>query len=330
MAEYRLLSIWRIEAPVETVYTAILGSLGWPAWWPGVQEVETLAEGDSCGIGNIRRYTWQGELPYRLTFAVHTTRIDPGIAIEGRTEGDLEGVGRWHFARQGTACIVRFEWHVRTTRWWMSALAPLARGLFIEKHAQFMARGGAGLARLLGAPPVSQLNVDLSASCRPPVAAPGRWRERGRLDPLMVALAGMAAGTLATAAQLLYWWMSQVPLAETLFRDARLTAALLMGPAVLPPPATAQWDILLVATLLHFLLSIAYALPPARLFETWRGWRLFAGGCLYGLALYVINLYGFVLLFPWFAVARDGASLFAHIAFGLTLAGCYRLFSRNP
>jgi hypothetical protein len=330
MAEYRLLSIWRIEAPLETVYAAILGSMGWPAWWPGVQEVETLAEGDPCGIGNIRRYTWQGELPYRLNFAVHTTRIEPCIAIEGRTEGDLEGVGRWHFSRQGTACVVRFEWQVRTTRWWMSALAPLARDLFIKKHTQFMARGVSGLAHLLGAPPASQQNIDLSATCRLPVAAPGRWRERGRLDPLMVVLAGIAAGTMATAAQLLCWWMSQVPLAETLFRDARLTAALLMGPAVLLPPATAQLDILLVATLLHFLLSIAYALPPARLFEALRGWRLLIAGSLYGVALFAINLYGFVLLFPWFAIARDGASLIAHLAFGLTLAGCYRLFSRNP
>jgi hypothetical protein len=36
VAEYRLLTIWRIEAPLEAVYAAIHNSPHWPVWWPGV------------------------------------------------------------------------------------------------------------------------------------------------------------------------------------------------------------------------------------------------------------------------------------------------------
>ena len=33
MAEYHLLTIWRIEAPLEEVYATIINSLNWPDWW---------------------------------------------------------------------------------------------------------------------------------------------------------------------------------------------------------------------------------------------------------------------------------------------------------
>ena len=36
------------------------------------------------------------------------------------------------------------------------------------------------------------------------------------------------AGTVATAAQLILWWLAGQSVAENLFRDARLTAALVM------------------------------------------------------------------------------------------------------
>lgn len=40
MAEHHLLTIWRIEAPLEEVYAAIHNSQHWPDWWP---------TGRSCG-----------------------------------------------------------------------------------------------------------------------------------------------------------------------------------------------------------------------------------------------------------------------------------------
>ena len=42
MTEYRLLTIWRIEAPLEAVYAAIHDSPHWPDWWPGVRSEENI------------------------------------------------------------------------------------------------------------------------------------------------------------------------------------------------------------------------------------------------------------------------------------------------
>lgn len=84
--------------------------------------------------------------------------------------------------------------------------------------------------------------------------------------------AGVWAGVIATGAQLVFWWMAGRPVLETLFRDARLTAAIAMGPDVLPPPSTAQWDVMLVATVIHFALSVTYALLPAGLYGRLNGW----------------------------------------------------------
>src|SRR6184192_2103860 len=76
--------------------------------------------------------------------------------------------------------------------------------------------------------------------------------------------AGIVAGIVATGAQIALWWVFlDDALPWNLYRDARLTAAMLMGPGVLPPPSTFDWMVMAVATLIHFMLSIAYSLVLA-------------------------------------------------------------------
>jgi len=328
MAEYHLLSTWQIEAPLDEVYGAIYDSLHWPDWWPGLQQAEQTAPGDARGIGCKRRYSWQGDLPYAVTFEVNTTRIENLLNIEGTTEGDLEGTGCWHFRQQDSLSTVQFEWHVRTTKWWWKLLEPVARPMFIRNHGLLMAQGAAGLARRLQAPLRHQESIDLTAR-RAHSAAPRELHEGGRISLPMLLFAGFWAGVIATGAQLALWWMAERPLLETLFRDARLTAAIVMGPAVLPPPSTAQLEVLLIATLIHFALSVTYALIPATLHDRMNAWLSPLAGALYGLAIYVINLYGFTALFPWFAISRDGATLLTHLVFGVALMEGCRFYARR-
>ena len=322
MTEYRLVTVWRIEAPLAAVYAAVCEPLCWPEWWPDAQRIEQRQAGAADGVGRVLHCTWQGRLPYRLGFDLITTRMQPLEAVEGVVEGDLEGIGRCLFSQAGAVTTVRHEWRVRTTRSWMNLLAPCARPLFKRNHALAMKRGGEGLARRLDARLLGLEHADLGAE-------PHR---RGD-DRLAAVGAGLAAGVVATALQMALWWLSAVPVAETLFRDARLTAAMVMGQAVLPPPNTLQWNVMLLATLIHFALSIAYGLILARLIGRLRlrpGPALLAGG-LYGLALYAINLYGFTAIFPWFAVARDWITALTHLAFGTILAGSYlALRPRHP
>lgn len=144
-------------------------------------------------------------------------------------------------------------------------------------------------------------------------------------------LAGIAAGTVATVAQMALWWLTAVPALETLLRDARLTAAIVMGQGVLSTTPSWRWDILAVATLIHFALSIAYAAPPTLVVDRLRSGAALVAGAGYGTAIYGINLYGFTAFFPWFTVSRGGVTLLTHLVFGLVLAGvCKWLMSAEP
>jgi hypothetical protein len=178
MTEYRLLTIWRIKAPLAKVYEAIQNSLSWPEWWPGAQKVEQTAVGDASGINNVRNYAWQGEFPYLVEFSMRATRVEKMVALEGSAKGDLEGIGRWHFSCKGAVSIVRYEWHVHSTLVWMNLMAPIARSMFIHNHMLVMAQGGEGLARLLGSPLLSQENIDLLAESDSPRGQFARAEER--------------------------------------------------------------------------------------------------------------------------------------------------------
>jgi hypothetical protein len=67
----------------------------------------------------------------------------------------------------------------------------------------------------------------LLAEASVPLTAGESRRQGGRIDLAMAGIVGIAAGVIATVAQLVLWWLANVPVAETLLRDTRLTAALL-------------------------------------------------------------------------------------------------------
>ena len=142
-----------------------------------------------------------------------------------------------------------------------------------------------------------------------------------------VAYAGVAAGILSTAVQIILWFVFTDALPAILFRDARFTAAIVMGRGVLSPPATFDAHVMLVAALVHFALSVAYGFVLSRLIA--RLLTLFAllVGAMFGLCLYVVNIHGFTIFFPWFDATRDWITVVAHVAFGATAAAVYKALS---
>jgi hypothetical protein len=151
VAEYSFVTIWRVEAPIERVYGAIRDSLAWPSWWPTVLAVEDVSPGDDRGIGLVRRYTFKGKLPYTLTFDLRVDRVEEPASLGGVASGELEGTGVWTLTADGpSTTTVRYDWNIRTTRWWMNLLAPLAGGVFRSNHDFVMSDGRVGLGRLLG------------------------------------------------------------------------------------------------------------------------------------------------------------------------------------
>jgi hypothetical protein len=139
--------------------------------------------------------------------------------------------------------------------------------------------------------------------------------------------AGLVAGIVATMAQLILWWVFWDVLPEILYRDARLAAAIVMGRGVLPPPASFDWWVMAVATLIHFALSVFYSLILAGLVSRRSTPAASLIGILFGMALFLINMYGFTFVFPWFAAARDWITFLTHIVFGLCAAASYKLLS---
>lgn len=143
-------------------------------------------------------------------------------------------------------------------------------------------------------------------------------------------LSALVAGTLSTVVQVVLWLLFTDAWPAILFRDARLAAALLMGPSVLPPPASFDVAVMAVATVVHFTLSLVYAGLVALLVERQPSGRVVVLGAAFGLVLYVVNMHGFTRIFPWFVQARDWITVVAHLAFGVIAAVAYRRAARPP
>ena len=142
-------------------------------------------------------------------------------------------------------------------------------------------------------------------------------------------LAGVLAGILATLAQMLLWMNFADDFPAMLWRDARLTAALVLGRSVLPPPFTFDAGVMLAATLVHFALSIAYAALLAAICARLKPCTWIPAGVGFGVALYFVNLYGFTSIFPWFVQARGPAALIAHGVFGVAVVLFYRRIDKG-
>ena len=156
MKDYEFVTIWRVKAPIESVWNQIYHSLDWPTWWKGVEAVSEVQKGDESGVGSIHRYTWKSKLPYKLSFDMQTVRIEPPVLLEGIAMGELQGRGLWQLSTEGDETVVRYDWKVETTKQWMNLISPIARPLFKWNHNVVMSWGAKSLEERLGASVVEQ------------------------------------------------------------------------------------------------------------------------------------------------------------------------------
>ena len=110
----------------------------------------------------------------------------------------------------------------------------------------------------------------------------------------------------------------------------RMIAAIGMGKAVLPPPACFALGILVVVMLIHFalaaVLGIVFGWIVSR--QQMGAAATLAAGAIFGLLVYFVGFYGMTTFFPWFAMARNAISIFAHLVFGVVLALSYLRLAR--
>jgi uncharacterized protein YndB with AHSA1/START domain len=150
VADYRFLTTWLLDSPREPIWDAVFDQASWPSWWRGVEEAVEVRPGEESGIGTVSKMVWKSLLPYRVEFEVTTTHVERPHLLQADAVGELTGLGRWRFYEQEGVTAVLYEWNVATSRAWMNLLAPVARPIFEWNHDWVMARGGEGIANLLG------------------------------------------------------------------------------------------------------------------------------------------------------------------------------------
>lgn len=129
--------------------------------------------------------------------------------------------------------------------------------------------------------------------------------------------AGLIAGAVFMMLEMI---MVPVFMGDSPWAPPRMIAAIILGKSVLPmpdQPVTFDFGVIMTAMILHFMLSINYAIIVGWLCRKLSMGTSILIGAVFGLAIYIINFYGFTAFFPWFAMARNWISIFAHIMFGI-------------
>ena len=135
-----------------------------------------------------------------------------------------------------------------------------------------------------------------------------------------VLVSGLVAGTLFLLTDLVF-----APLVTKTNATVTLRyfAALVMGSKVLTQSGT---GILAVGVVVHYILSLVFALVIALVVHRWGMLVGIVGGAILGVAIYGINLYTLTVFFPWFFAINSTVILLCHAIFGAVAGGVYEMF----
>ncbi|WP_028212416.1 hypothetical protein [Paraburkholderia mimosarum] len=139
--------------------------------------------------------------------------------------------------------------------------------------------------------------------------------------------AAAIGGCIAGVVFLLLELFAMLILGQSPWGAPRMIAEIALSRGVLSMPASFSFGILLLGLIVHFVLSVIFALVLAVIIapfslDSSMGIASLAGAA-FGVALYLVNFYGMSYLFPWLADARSWASFVSHIVFGLVAADTY-------
>lgn len=109
----------------------------------------------------------------------------------------------------------------------------------------------------------------------------------------------------------------------------RYMASIVLGNAILPPPTTFNALALVTGVVVHLALSVFYAIVLALIIHRWGIIVGVLGGALFGLALFLINMFTFTNIFDWFYPLQSWSFLLLHVFFGALAGGLYELWERD-
>ena len=145
---YHFTDDWYVAAGPPVTRDLIRRVTDWPTWWPSSLSVVSVRPRIAGGT-EAARYTFQTRLPYQMVFQADVVHDDP-MAVETIVVGRVRGVGGWQVTPTAGGSRVHFDWSVEPQIWWMRALSPLARPVFIWNHQALMAEGARAFADRLG------------------------------------------------------------------------------------------------------------------------------------------------------------------------------------
>ena len=93
---------------------------------------------------------WKSLLPYRVEFEVTTTRVERPHLLEADAVGELSGVGRWRLYEQDGVDRRPLRVERGDDQGLDEPDRPDRPPVFEWNHDWVMARGGEGIAKLLG------------------------------------------------------------------------------------------------------------------------------------------------------------------------------------
>ena len=135
-----------------------------------------------------------------------------------------------------------------------------------------------------------------------------------------VLVSGLVAGTLFLLTDLVFApLVTQTSATVTL----RYFAALVLGSKVLTQSGA---GILAVGVVVHYVLSLVFALVISLVVHRWGMLVGIVGGAIMGVAIYGINLYTLTVFFPWFFAINSTVILLCHAIFGAVAGGVYEMF----
>lgn len=133
--------------------------------------------------------------------------------------------------------------------------------------------------------------------------------------------AGILSGTLAMALVVVLPWLTLGDPGVHL----RVMGSVVFGPAVIPPPETANPLVIIVAVIIAYALTIPFSALVALVVHKW-GWLLSAlGGAALGWGLYLFNFWTLSFFFPWIFPLRNWMLLLAFLGFGALVGALYEL-----
>lgn len=98
----------------------------------------------------------------------------------------------------------------------------------------------------------------------------------------------------------------------------RLLAAFMAGPVTLTAPRSMDAGLVAPALGMHAAFSLAFGWVFCRMEDTLPFWRAILFSIALAFGLYMFNFYVMTWVFPWWASVRGGATILAHVLFGVT------------